>query len=306
MKMGQKSKNKSFSFESHPRAKIFNLKIAPSLFFILFFLWVAGFAFSAYIISRHINYKITLQYNKFLESKTKNFAKEVVQAKEAVKRISGIDGQMRDLLQLKSKKSIIRYTGFGGPAYIDSDLLEKNIKNDDEIVSTRAFELVVKYVNEEAERNEKSFQEIVGYITDQRAKLTAVPSGWPVKGWITCGFGSRIDPMSGVLAFHYGVDIASDEGAPVKAPADGVVISAKWGRDFGNMVLLNHGNGYTTRYGHMQKYIVSVGQQIKKGQIIGYVGTTGRSTNPHLHYEVRLNSVAVNPVKYLNREVALK
>ena len=134
-----------------------------------------------------------------------------------------------------------------------------------------------------------------------------MPSGWPVKGWITCGFGSRIDPFSGALSFHQGVDIANDTGTPVKATADGVVHYADFERGgYGNLVTLNHGNGYMTRYGHLQRFVVSPGQHVKKNQIIAYVGSSGKSTASHLHYEVLLNGIAVNPVKYINKEVALK
>ena len=166
--------------------------------------------------------------------------------------------------------------------------------------------MAVKFVNEESKHAQKSFQGIVKYITEQRAKMSAVPSGWPVKGWITAGFGSRIDPFSGSLSFHEGVDIANDKGTPIRATADGVVNYASFERGYGNVVILNHANGYTTRYGHMQRYVVAPGEHVKKDQTIGYLGSSGRSTAPHLHYEVRLNGVAVNPTKYLNQKVAFR
>jgi murein DD-endopeptidase MepM/ murein hydrolase activator NlpD len=288
-------------------AKVFSLKMNGTLFIVLMLLWVASVGVSAYIVSRHVNYRSTIEYSKYLKNKHVEFAREILDTRETVKRVAEVDKQLRDLLQLKSKNAIIKYTGFGGPSYIDTKLLEKEVKNGDENISRKAYELAVKYVDDQAHANETSFQEIVKYITDQRARLTAVPSGWPVKGWITCGFGSRIDPFSGALAFHQGVDIANDYGTPIKATADGVVSTADFERaGYGNLVVINHGNGYITRYGHMMKYVVSPGQHVKKSQIIGYVGSTGKSTAPHTHYEVLLNGVGVNPVKYLNKEVALK
>lgn len=287
-------------------SSVFNLKMRSFVFWSLIFLWLGGLFASFYIISKYVNYQYTLQYNKFLEKKHREFAKEILNAKETVKRVSEIEKQLRDLLQLKSKNAIIKYTGFGGPALIDSELLEKEVKDENAIISRKAFELAVKFVDEQASENEKNFQKIIEYITEQRAKLTAVPAGWPVKGWITCGFGSRIDPFTGVLSFHEGVDIANDLGTPVKATADGIVSFVGWEPGYGNMVTINHGNGYTTRFGHLLKYVVKLGQLIKKEQIIGYLGESGRSTAPHLHYEVRLNGVAVNPAKYLNKDIALK
>jgi murein DD-endopeptidase MepM/ murein hydrolase activator NlpD len=307
--MAKKKRNQSVTLLVVPddSARVFSLKMDARFFISALLIWVGSIAFTAYIISRHVNYRATEEYSKYLKTKHREFAKEMIDTRETVKRVAEVDKQLRDLLQLKSRAAIIKYTGFGGPSYIDSKLLEKEVKNGDEIISRKSFELAVKYVDEQAHANEASFQEIVKYITDQRAKLTAVPSGWPIKGWITCGFGSRIDPFSGALSFHQGVDIANDLGTPIKATADGVINYAEFERGgYGNLVVINHGNGYITRYGHMQKYVCSPGQHVKKGQIIGYCGTTGKSTAPHVHYEVVLNSVGVNPVKYLNKEVALK
>jgi murein DD-endopeptidase MepM/ murein hydrolase activator NlpD len=307
--MAKKKRNQSVTLLVVPddSARVFSLKMDARFFISALLIWVGSIAFTAYIISRHVNYRATEEYSKYLKIKHREFAKEMIDTRETVKRVAEVDKQLRDLLQLKSRAAIIKYTGFGGPSYIDSKLLEKEVKNGDEIISRKSFELAVKYVDEQAHANEASFQEIVKYITDQRAKLTAVPSGWPIKGWITCGFGSRIDPFSGALSFHQGVDIANDLGTPIKATADGVINYAEFERGgYGNLVVINHGNGYITRYGHMQKYVCSPGQHVKKGQIIGYCGTTGKSTAPHVHYEVVLNSVGVNPVKYLNKEVALK
>jgi murein DD-endopeptidase MepM/ murein hydrolase activator NlpD len=307
--MAKKKRTRSVTLLLVPddSSKVFSLKMSARLFAALFVIWLVSIGISAYIISRHVNYRATIEFSKYLTNKHREFAKEMLDTRETVKRVAEVDRQLRDMLQLKSRAAIIKYTGFGGPSYVDTELLEKEVKNGDENISRKAFELAVKYVDDQAHSNEASFQEIVKYITDQRAKLTAVPSGWPVRGWITCGFGSRIDPFTGALSFHQGVDIANDIGTPIKATADGVVNYSEFEREgYGNLVVINHGNGYATRYGHMLKYVVSPGQHIKKGQIIGYLGSTGRSTAPHVHYEVLLNGVAVNPVKYLNKEVALK
>ncbi len=307
--MPKKTRNRSVTLLLVPddSARVFSIKLNAKLFAALFLAWLVSLGFTAYIISRHVNYRASEEYLKYLKVKHREFARELIEARDTVKRVSEVDKQLRDLLQLKSRAGIIKYTGFGGPSYIDTKLLENEIKNNDENISRKAFELAVRYIDEQALSNENSFQEIVKYITEQRAKLTAVPSGWPVKGWITCGFGSRIDPFSGALSFHQGVDIANDTGTPVKATADGVVHYADFERGgYGNLVTLNHGNGYMTRYGHLQRFVVSPGQHVKKNQIIAYVGSSGKSTASHLHYEVLLNGIAVNPVKYINKEVALK
>src|SRR5690349_9928264 len=130
-------------------------------------------------------------------------------------------------------------------------------------------------------------------------KANSAPNLWPVEGQVTGSFGERIDPFNGEGAFHSGVDIASSYGQPVVAPADGIVVFADFMGGYGRAILLDHGHGITTRYGHLSNFAVTAGQHIQRGDTIGYVGLSGRSTGPHLHYEVRINDTPVNPHKYL-------
>jgi murein DD-endopeptidase MepM/ murein hydrolase activator NlpD len=132
----------------------------------------------------------------------------------------------------------------------------------------------------------------------------SAPDLWPVEGQITGSFGERIDPFNGEGAFHSGVDIASAYGQPVIAPADGVVEFADFLGGYGKMIILDHGHSITTRYGHLSGLTVVSGQNVRRGDTIGYVGLTGRSTGPHLHYEVRINDTPVNPHKYLRLTIA--
>jgi murein DD-endopeptidase MepM/ murein hydrolase activator NlpD len=130
-------------------------------------------------------------------------------------------------------------------------------------------------------------------------RLAAAPTLWPVQGRITASFGERIDPFSGEGAFHRGVDISSEIGTPVIAPADGVIAFADAMNGYGRAIVVDHGNGVSTLYGHLSGYSVSAGQQIHRGDTLGFVGQSGRSTGPHLHYEVRIFNTPVNPHKYL-------
>ncbi|HEY6270426.1 MAG TPA: M23 family metallopeptidase [Terriglobales bacterium] len=130
-------------------------------------------------------------------------------------------------------------------------------------------------------------------------RLAAAPTLWPVQGRITGSFGERIDPFSGEGAFHRGVDISAEIGARIIAPADGVVEYADLMNGYGRTVMLDHGNGISTLYGHLSGFAVSPGEQIHRGDTLGYVGSSGRSTGPHLHYEVRIFNTPVNPHKYL-------
>lgn len=132
------------------------------------------------------------------------------------------------------------------------------------------------------------------------AAASNIPSIWPVTGPLRTGYGMRNDPFGGPsVEFHKGQDISAPTGTPVNATADGVVVIAGWVRGYGNGIYIDHGNGISTRYGHLSRIDVVVGQTIKKGQHLGLVGSTGRSTGPHLHYEVRINGQAINPLAYL-------
>jgi murein DD-endopeptidase MepM/ murein hydrolase activator NlpD len=137
-------------------------------------------------------------------------------------------------------------------------------------------------------------------VERRQALASATPSIWPIAGWISSGFGNRRDPFTGTQDFHSGLDIAGDLGQQVHAPADGIVVGATYTGNYGNLVSIDHGFGLTTRYGHLSRFGVTVGQQVRRGQIIGYVGSTGRSTSPHLHYEVLVNGRLTNPLRLLS------
>jgi murein DD-endopeptidase MepM/ murein hydrolase activator NlpD len=135
-------------------------------------------------------------------------------------------------------------------------------------------------------------------------RANSAPNLWPVEGLVTGSFGERIDPFNGEGAFHTGIDISAVVGSPVIAPADGVVTFADFLGGYGRAIDLDHGHGITTRYGHLSSFSVAAGQYVHRGDTIGYVGLSGRSTGPHLHYEVRINEVPVNPYKYLRLTMA--
>ena len=127
-----------------------------------------------------------------------------------------------------------------------------------------------------------------------------VPSLWPVRGRVTEGFGQRLDPFSGEGVFHSGVDISVPYGTRVESGGDGIILQAAFSSGYGNEIVVDHGYGMTTKYGHLSKIFVVVGEEVKRGQVIGAVGMTGKTTGPHLHYEVLVNDTPVNPMKYLH------
>lgn len=135
-------------------------------------------------------------------------------------------------------------------------------------------------------------------------KLADAPSLWPIMGRVTSSFGERSDPFAGEGEFHRGIDIAAPRGTAIHATGDGVVEFAGWSSGYGREVTLDHGHGITTLYGHMSALAVTPGQTVTRGQIIGYVGSSGRSTGAHLHYEVRIHDAPVNPHRYMRETVA--
>lgn len=148
---------------------------------------------------------------------------------------------------------------------------------------------------------ETRLQTVRSGVEKQQALASATPSIWPVVGYLSSMFGSRKDPFTGAPDFHPGLDIAANHGAPIRATADGTIESAGYAGNYGNAVVVRHGFGISTRYGHMSRIAVRAGMQVKRGEVIGYVGATGRATSAHLHYEILHNGQTINPLRLLAR-----
>lgn len=146
---------------------------------------------------------------------------------------------------------------------------------------------------------EASLQQLSTLLEGQRALLASTPSRRPTTGYRSSGFGSRVDPFTGIPQMHSGVDFSASEGTRVEATADGVVVFAGQHGAYGNMIQVDHGNGLSSCYGHLSEMRVRVGDKIQRGQFIGAVGSTGRATGPHLHYEVRMQGVPVDPERFI-------
>ena len=160
-------------------------------------------------------------------------------------------------------------------------------------------DLDMAYLRKQVDRSIESVGEIRDYLSEARDLYLATPLGWPVMGWTSSGYGYRIHPISGTRKFHSGMDISTRKGTPVRATADGVVsFSGRSGAN-GNLVVLEHGFGYRTYFAHNTRNAVKVGQVVKRGDIISYVGSTGNSTGPHLHYEIWKNGKDTNPMPFI-------
>jgi murein DD-endopeptidase MepM/ murein hydrolase activator NlpD len=151
----------------------------------------------------------------------------------------------------------------------------------------------------EASRQESSLRELQEYFDDQKSLLASTPSIWPTRGWVTSDFGVRLDPYTAERMMHRGLDIATPHGQTVYTPSDGTVVFSGTEGGYGKVLVIDHGYGVKTRYGHLSEVYVKLGDRVKRGARVAAVGNTGRSTGPHLHYEVRVNGIPENPRKFI-------
>jgi murein DD-endopeptidase MepM/ murein hydrolase activator NlpD len=232
--------------------------------------------------------------NTDLKVQKKNLEVATVKLSEKLNNIENLFQQIQNLVESDSltKRGKLNVPAVGGSKvdYPTAELLgSANLKDGIELLKDRTTEM-------------ESQLTLLQQVAEQKATIRRItPSIWPVKGHVTSHYGNRPDPFSGEGELHLGVDISALFGTQVHSPADGRVIYAQRKAAYGNLIIIDHGKGLTTRFGHLSRFNVKVGQKVKKNDIVGYVGTSGRSTAPHLHYEVRLNDRPVNPRNYLPR-----
>ena len=228
------------------------------------------------------------------------------QFRDLAMKIDGFTDRMEGLRQFDKKIRILSADqtsrdkklplGIGGS---DHETRIKDLLDQDQQKLIAGMHKGIAKLNEDADEREKSFNELLIFLREQKSILAATPSIWPVKGWVTSEFGVRESPFRSGVEFHKGLDISTRFGKEVVAPADGLVIVSSYYPQEGNFVKIDHGRGLATGFAHLFKIAVKQGVRVKRGDIIGYVGDTGRSTGTHLHYSVSVNNVPVNPRKYL-------
>jgi len=168
-----------------------------------------------------------------------------------------------------------------------------------DIATVTSLQDGLEWLTREASTQERLLNELAQAAEQRSSRWAATPSIWPVKGWVTSGFGPRISPFTEKPAWHDGLDIGAAPNAPVQAPAQGRVTATGFDPKLGNIVRLDHGFGIETLYGHLAKALVKEGQRVKRGDVVGLVGSSGLATGPHLHYMVKVNGQALDPVKYI-------
>lgn len=275
-----------------------------SLGFIVFCLslWSGLTIWAGYLAGRHVDYWITRADNRLMTHKVSYLAKEMERSREVLKMVRSTDRQMRRFLSL-SEGVLDSDTGIGGPTSTDRSGLKNALVKGAAGINQPIWRKEIVALREESVKRLASFQEISWYMSNQRSLYKATPSLWPAEGQITSLFGYRFSPLrrhdGKRTEYHQGIDIASKPDTKIYATADGTVRRSGWSRGYGRMVLLDHGYGVSTLYAHTSKAVVKPGDRVTRGQLIAYMGTTGRSTGAHLHYEVWRHSKPVNPMIYL-------
>lgn len=245
------------------------------------------------------------RYEFVVDSLTKKLFSERAVYREKLKalnlqarRIKSFAEELRVMAGFKLEPREAQPPGLGGPLPEDTDKVFMSTEDVENAEILSSFESAEGILFREFSSSRKKLDKLWDYFEGKHSIIEGTPELQPVPGSILSGFGYRIGPFTGRREFHKGVDIPAATGTKIKSPADGVVIFIGWMRGYGRIVKIDHGNNYKTVYGHLHKFDVEVGDRVKKGDFIGEVGNTGRSTGPHLHYEVRLNNIAVDPEKY--------
>lgn len=220
-----------------------------------------------------------------------SFLTTIDDLKKQMNRLIELDQKLRVITDIGPRKEV-GVMGQGGPE-------EVGLPASDGSKLMTSIQLDLGDLQSKAIAQEKSFQELTEAVQSRQSLWASTPSIWPTTGWLTSGFGNRVSPFTGRVSMHNGVDIASRQDTPVISPAAGIVSYTGFDSGLGKLIKINHGYGIATYYGHLSKAAVKVGQKIKRGDIIAYVGSTGLSTGPHLHYEVYVNDVPVNPMRYI-------
>lgn len=223
-------------------------------------------------------------------------AQRIDQINEKMKELKEFDHRLKVMVNLETSEESNNQNGIGGSP---PPLTEKRalLENQKELV--RSMHQRLDYLDREIAIGKEEKSDLHRFLEEQKMLLASTPSIWPTRGWLSSRFGYRISPFTGQREFHKGIDISTRMNAPVVAPANGIVTKVGWDHGYGRILTISHGNGLVTRYAHLNKVLVKKGQYIKRGETIALVGNTGRSTGPHLHYEVLLNGLPTNPLRYI-------
>jgi len=301
----------SFIVLSNTRSPIRQITVSKSFLYFLNLFLSGCLIFIGFIIYDYLDLKkekilipeledkISVQQDE-IESQRKqiqNFAKEINTLKTKLVALNRFEKKIRGVVGIEETDDQPHLFGMGGS--IPSDIDTKVQLKKKHYSLMREMHDQVNLLDLATTNQKEGFESFLRYLDDQRNFLASIPAIRPIKGWITSGFGYRKSPITGLREFHKGLDIAAAKGTPIIASADGIVSFAGKKGALGKVIVIDHGHGMVTRYGHIHKSLKKRGDKVKRGETIALVGRTGRTTGSHVHYEVRLNGIPVNPKKYI-------
>ena len=229
------------------------------------------------------------------KSQLLNLSQKLVTLQKDVSRIRDFDSKLRVMINLE-QENVMSVAPRGGPG---QDLAKGYLPIYRQELLARKMNEFLRQLSVEARLEEVRQQEVIQRLRANKDVLESTPSVWPAGGWVTSGFGWRGSPFTGKKEFHKGLDISAPTGTPIYAPSRGVVAFIERDPAYGLVLNIAHGSGLVTRYAHLQRVGVKQGQVVQRGEPIAFIGDSGRSTGPHLHYEVRISGVPVNPMRYI-------
>jgi len=288
----------------HSETKVRRFNISKFAFFTIIIIIGIGFAALSFFVNDYLQLRNEVKrigelekINQFQKEKIFSLAEKVKDFNQTIEKLKELESKIKSLAGVGGGELNINKGGLGkgGP--------ESYIRLDEETDIFNFVENVEKnviFIKNEAEKRKEGLEETKEIIQEKRDLFASTPNIFPLQGWISSGFGWRNDPFNKKKReFHQGIDIAAPWGTEVRAAAQGKVIFTGWNNGYGLMVRIKSGYGYETMYGHFSRILVKKGLKVKKGQVIGRVGSTGRSTAPHLHFEVRHNGKPLNPLNLM-------
>ena len=309
MAMDQKNQSYTIMILPNPASKTYRfsvskkaLKIAAGSTAFLTVLMVVFLVQYALMMNRMWELNSLRQETKTQKVQIQTFAQTIEEIKQQMTRLREFDAKLRVITDIGLPKERTQLIGMGGtqePAledYLNSPVpAESGLQKE----LLHGMKRDLSYLQNAATQQEVSFQELVSAVKNKQSMWASTPSVWPVRGWLTSGFGNRVSPFTGGVMLHNGIDIATRMETPIMAPAAGIVSYAGYDNGLGKLLKINHGYGIQTVYGHLSRFSTQPGYRVKRGEVVAYVGNTGLSTGPHLHYEVLVNNIPVNPMKYI-------
>lgn len=304
-------KNISFLILNHSGSRVKHLTVSKKILRIIGLSFAAILLLFTFLVYNYFSAKNTLISKQQLEKKFAVQNDEIISQRKQIQKFAGqitsLKSKLVGLHEFEKKIRIIanievseeqdNIFGVGGsiPEDLDADLPLTEKHNS----LMREMHLQTRQLNLASINQEKGFDSLFKHLERQRNLLSSTPAIRPSKGWVSSKFGYRISPFTGLREFHKGLDLADKNGTPIIATADGIVSFAGSKGFLGKVIKIDHGHGMVTLYGHAKKVLKKRGDAVKRGDTIALMGNTGRSTGPHLHYEIFFNGIPVNPTKYI-------